>query len=188
MKSELKRKINFDLNRYGYNNEKEIPFSCRKTLYGYKYTKVLRKCAHYKGKNIFKFIIYRLLLDHYSFKYGFQISYGTKIGNGLYLGHRGTIIINSAAVIGNNVNIAQGVTIGIINSGEKKGVPIIGNEVWIGANSTIVGGIKIGNDVLIAPNTFVNFDVPDHSLVINSRAYIKTKDDVTKNYVENRVE
>ena len=46
-------------------------------------------------------------------------------------------------------------------------------------NSTVVGNITIGNDVLIAPNTFVNFDVPDHSIVIGNPASIHHKENAT---------
>ena len=43
----------------------------------------------------------------------------------------------------------------------RKGTPVIGNRVRIGANATIVGNVHIGDDVVIAPNAFVNIDVPD---------------------------
>lgn len=85
----------------------------------------------------------------------------------------GRIIINPKTVIGDNINISTGVVIGQINTGKKKGCPTIGNEVWIGDNSIIVGNIKVGNNVLIAPNSYVNFDVPDNSIVIReSRKYL----------------
>ena len=58
--------------------------------------------------------------------------------------------------------------IGQTNRGKNKGVPTIGNEVWIGINAAIVGGITIGDDVLIAPNSFVNVDVPSHSVVFGN--------------------
>lgn len=53
----------------------------------------------------------------------------------------------------------------------------------VGINSTIVGRVRIGNDVMIAPNTFVNFDVPSHSIVIGNPAVIHHKDNATKGYV-----
>lgn len=46
--------------------------------------------------------------------------------------------------------------------------PIIGNNVCINANAIVVGGVRIGNNVLIAPGAFVNFDVPDNSIVIGN--------------------
>lgn len=55
----------------------------------------------------------------------------------------------------------------------KKGVPTIGNDVWIGPNAVVVGGITIGDNVLIAANSFVNFDVPPivSLLVIRERLF-----------------
>ena len=69
--------------------------------------------------------------------------------------------------------------------GKRAGAPVIGDFVWMGTNSVIVGGIKIGNDVLIAPGSFVNFDVPDNSLVIGNPGKIVPKDQPTKNYITN---
>lgn len=178
-----------DLFRYGIRNEKELSFMGKQELYGYRYTKAMRKCRFYKehGARI-RFCVYRLYLLRLSLKYGFQISYATDIGAGLYLGHAGSIIVNPQAKLGRNINLAQGVTIGIANGGKTPGVPTIGNNVWIGANATVVGGIHIGDDVMIAPNTFVNFDVPDHSVVVSQRAAVIHRDPATWNYVENRVE
>ena len=52
-----------------------------------------------------------------------------------------------------NSNVHKGVTIGRINVGKKEGVPMIGESVFFGINSTVVANIHIGNDVLIAPNS-----------------------------------
>lgn len=112
-----------------------------------------------------------------------EISAGTKIGEGLYIGHPYCITINHKAVLGKNINIHKGVTIGQENRGTRKGVPHIGDFVWIGVNSTIVGNIKIGNDVLIAPNSYVNCDVPDHSVVFGNPCIIKHRDNATEGYI-----
>lgn len=61
--------------------------------------------------------------------------------------------------------------------------------MWIGINSTIVGNIKIGDDVLIAPNTFVNKDIPSHSIVFGNPCVIKPFTDsskATESYINNR--
>lgn len=83
--------------------------------------------------------------------------------------------INRNAIIGDNFTISPGAHVSYAD-GKKKGVPIIGNNVILNFNSGIVGGVKIGNDVLIAPNTFVNFDVPDNSIVIGSPGKIIERD------------
>lgn len=111
----------------------------------------------------------------------------TKIGEGLYVGHPYCISINLKAVIGKNCNIHKGVTIGQENRGERKGTPIIGNNVWIGINSTIVGKITIGDDVLIAPNTYVNQDIPSHSVVLGNPCIIKHRDNATEGYISRTV-
>lgn len=146
-------------------------------LYQYWYRK-----AH-KTPNLFNKAVYRIT----EFLYHVEIPYKVIIGKGLYIGHPYGITINPRAVIGDNCNIHKGVTIGQENRGKRKGTPVIGNRVWIGVNSTIVGGVKIGDDVLIAPNSFVNIDVPDHSVVFGSPCVVKHKDNATEGYINNVV-
>lgn len=133
------------------------------------------------------FAICRIRLKLFSEHYGLEIQPGTRIGAGLYIGHPFNITINPNTVIGKNVNIHKGVTIGCENRGHRKGVPTIGDEVWIGVNSTIVGNICIGNNVLIAPNTFVNKDIPSNSIVFGNPCIVKSDEHATENYINNKV-
>ena len=80
--------------------------------------------------------------------------------------------------------IFKGVTIGSIRRGKKQGVPIIGNNVVLCANSFVCGNIKIGNNVLIAANSFVNFDVPDNSIVIGNPGKIHSRFNPVKDYIK----
>lgn len=98
------------------------------------------------------------------------------------------ITINSEVVIGSNCNIHKGVTIGQENRGLRKGVPTIGDCVWIGVNATIVGKITIGDDVLIAPNSFVNCDVPSHSIFYGNPCIIKHRENATEGYINRKWE
>ena len=148
---------------------------------------ILRKCQSYSKKSI-KGMFWRMVLRHHQIKYGFQIYPETKIGEGLYLGHWGTLVINPKVVIGKNCNIAQGVTIGQQNRGKKQGFPVIGDEVWIGPNAVIVGNITIGNNVLIAPNAYVNTDVPSDSIVMGNPAVITSNKDATIGYINNKID
>ncbi|WP_233448399.1 serine O-acetyltransferase [[Clostridium] innocuum] len=95
----------------------------------------------------------------------------------------GRIVINGESKIGDQFMVTHGVTIGRDIRGKRKGVPTIGNRVAIRANSTVVGNIKIGDDVLIAPNTFVNFDVPSNSIVIGNPAEIIFRDNASEGHV-----
>ena len=53
----------------------------------------------------------------------------------------------------------------------------------MGCNSTIIGKVFIGNDVMIAANTFVNFNVPDHSVVMGNPATVRHVENPTKDYI-----
>lgn len=83
------------------------------------------------------------------------------------------------------MHIAHSTTIGQTNRGSLKGCPTIGDKVWIGTGSVIVGNIKVGNNVLIAPNSFVNTDIPDNSLVIGNPATIIAKNNPVEGYINN---
>lgn len=126
---------------------------------------------------------YKIRLRSLSEKTQIQIPVDTPIGEGFYIGHCGRIIINPASTLGKNINIATGVTIGQENRGKRKGCPTIKDNCWIGTNAVIVGNIVVGTDVLIAPLTYVNFDVPDHSIVIGNPGKIIPREDATKDYI-----
>ncbi len=127
--------------------------------------------------------VYRTLYYRHCYKYGVEIPCNTKIGKGFMLCHTYNITINSRAVIGENVSIHKGVLIGQTNRGSKMGNPNIGNNVWVGINAVIVGGINVGDDVLIAPNSFVNVDIPSHSVVYGNPCIIKPRDNATEDYI-----
>lgn len=131
---------------------------------------------------------YRLRFSMEKRKLHIDLSYMTTVGGGLFFGHPVGITVSHYAKIGNNVNLHKGVTIGQENRGNRKGVPTIGNSVWIGINATVVGNITVGDDVLIAPNTFVNCDVPSHSIVMGNPCIIKHCDNATASYIERKVE
>lgn len=153
-------------------------------LPGFRYMYFFRLASGRKKYSPIK-MFSELVLRRYSYKFGFQIPSSTKIGEGFYIGHHGNIIINANTVIGKNCNISPLVTIGRTNRGGKKGVPIFGDQVWIGTGAVIVGGINIGSDVLIAPNSYVNFDVPSNSIVIGNPAKIIARENPTEGYINN---
>jgi serine O-acetyltransferase len=103
---------------------------------------------------------------------GISIPASVIIGHSFYIGHFGGIIINAHSIIGNNCNISQGVTIGVSGRGEKRGTPILGDEVYIGANTVVSGNIMIGNEVLIGACSLVNNSFPDRAVVLGVPAII----------------
>lgn len=132
--------------------------------------------------------LYKALFRFWANRRGLELSTNQQIGRGLYLGHAYNITINSNAKIGRNCNIHKGVVIGQQNRGSRKGYPTIGDRVWIGINAAIVGNVIIGDDVMIAPNSFVNIDIPSHSVVFGNPCIIKHRDWATEEYVNNFIE
>jgi serine O-acetyltransferase len=93
------------------------------------------------------------------------ISAQAPIGEGLYLGHAGGVIVSQYAVIGKNCDISPRVTIGVSAMG-REGAPTIGDDVYLGTGATLVGKIRIGNRAKVAANTLVIDDVPDGATVM----------------------
>ncbi len=92
------------------------------------------------------------------------------LGEGFHIIHvEGSISIHPAVVIGKRCGIMHNVTIG---TNMSAGAPRIGDDVFIGVNSTILGDIRIGDRVRIGANTAVSTDVPSDSIVVGSPARI----------------
>ena len=139
---------------------------------GFRFTYHLRKVAYYakqkRSIGVLAYAYHRFWLNRYRFRYGFDISPNTSIGPGFYIGHFGGVVISPDAVLGANVNIAHGVTLGATSRGSRLGAPTLGDRVWVGTGSILVGKILIGDDALIAPGAYVNFDVPNQSVVLGN--------------------
>jgi serine O-acetyltransferase len=168
-KSDLKDTIGHDLLRYQMGEKLTLKVFLNCFYFygvpGLKFTIIFRYCQFYRRKNRLLFYFFYFWLRRLKVKYGIDISYRTKIGKGLYIGHFGGIVIHGDAEIGAFCNFSQGMTIGILARGKNTGIPKIGDRVFIGPGATILGGISIGDDVLIGTNAIVTFDVPDHSVV-----------------------
>jgi serine O-acetyltransferase len=145
-----------------------------------RYIYIGRKCEYSKSKIMKLFYSWRLKQHHN--KYGMTLNFNN-IGKGLQLLYAHDVVINPGIQIGNDFVVFRGALIGAIRGGSKNGYPTIGDRVLVCANAVIVGNVKIGNDVLIAANSFVDFDVPDHSLVIGNPGVIHYKENASQYYV-----
>ena len=106
---------------------------------------------------------------------GICIPNKTEVGGGLYLPRFGAIILSHGS-IGENCTIEQNVTLGIAGRGEERGHPTIGNRVFIGAGSMIVGKITVGDDAYIFPGSVVTRAVPPRAVVMGYPAKIVSYD------------
>jgi serine O-acetyltransferase len=104
---------------------------------------------------------------------GITIPYQASIGPGLYIGHFGNIVLAADVIIGHTCNLSQGVTIGVSGRGLRRGVPKIGNRVYIATNAVVVGKITVGDDAVIAANSLVITDVATHTTVMGVPAQIR---------------
>ncbi len=95
-----------------------------------------------------------------------------EIGPGLYIGHFGPLVVHPDAVIGRRCNLSQGVTIGVSGRGGRRGVPRIGDRVYIASNAVVVGKITVGDDAVIGANSVVREDVAPHTTVLGVPATV----------------
>ena len=107
-------------------------------------------------------ILGKIVLKFMRWFYSCDIPSNVTIGDNCSFEHNALgVVVSSMATIGNNCKIYHGVTIGA----GKNGYPKIGNNVVIFPNSTIVGGITIGDNCIVGANSFVNKDVPPNTVV-----------------------
>lgn len=128
-----------------------------------------------KRKNPLKYLFIIFVIFYYSvveMLWGVEIKPKTKIGWGLIIYHPTCIIINPGAVLGINVILRHGITIGNkynrINGTETSN-PIIGNNVEFGAYACVIGPITIGDNCVIGATTYVDFDVKSSDMVVPHR-------------------
>lgn len=100
-----------------------------------------------------------------------EISHRAEIGPGFHLGHPSSIFIGRTR-IGANCNITHNVTIGVGLGEQQPGLPIVGNNVWIGPGATLTGGIVVGDGATISAGSIVTHDVPAGALVAGNPARV----------------
>ena len=117
-------------------------------------------------------LIPRIMTEYAHSKTGIGINAGAVIGEYFFIDHGTGVVIGETTVIGNNVKLYQGVTLGALStrSGQElagvKRHPTIGDHVTIYANSTVLGGeTVIGNGVIIGGSCFITKSVPDNTKV-----------------------
>ena len=103
---------------------------------------------------------------------GIAIPCRATIGPGLYIGHFGNIIFHEDVVLGHTCNVSQGVTIGSSGRGARRGVPTIGNRVYLATNAVVVGRITVGSGAVVAANSLVTRDVPAGTTVMGVPAQV----------------
>jgi len=107
---------------------------------------------------------------------GIEIHPGARIGRGLFIDHGMGVVIGETTIIGDDVTLYQGVTLG--GTGKEKGKrhPTIGNNVVIGTGAKVLGNISIGDNSYVGANAVVIKDVPPNSTVVGVPGRITKQD------------
>ena len=118
-----------------------------------------------------------------SHRAGVEFPWHTTVAPGLALTHARGIVINSRTRIGRNVTLFHGVTLGqkdeVFSDGSRiSSCPVIEDDVWIGPNAIVVGGVTVGEGSKIAGGAFVFKNIPARCLVVgNPGKIVKTNCD-----------
>jgi serine O-acetyltransferase len=116
-------------------------------------------------------LLYKILRTSCQMLTGVELPCETRVGRRLRIEHFGGIVISGDTVIGDDVVLRHGVTIGLKRTGQR-GAPRIGNRVDIGAGAKILGNITIGDDAVIGANAVVLKDVPPGAFAVGIPARI----------------
>lgn len=109
---------------------------------------------------------------------GCDIHPGATIGERFFIDHATGVVIGETAIIGNDVTLYQGVTLGGVSFEKGKRHPTVGDRVVIGANATVLGNITIGHDVRVGAGSVVTKDVPNNCTVVGVPGQITKRDGV----------
>ncbi|WP_428328585.1 serine acetyltransferase [Mucilaginibacter sp.] len=117
------------------------------------------------------FMLYRFWVE---WSWGIELPRKLTIGKGLSLYHGQALVVNKSTVIGENCVLRNSTTIGHkkLADGSFSKSPVIGNNVDIGANVCIIGGITIGDNVIIGAGSVVIKDIPANSIAVGNPARI----------------
>ncbi|MBQ2272756.1 MAG: serine O-acetyltransferase [Clostridia bacterium] len=123
-------------------------------------------------------LLARMISQHARRRTGIEIHPGATIGKGLFIDHGMGVVIGETAEIGDNCTIYHGVTLGGTGKETGKRHPTIGNNVFIGAHSQLLGSFTVGDNVKIAAGSVVLEDIPANCTAVGSPARIVKRDGV----------
>ncbi|MBE5881808.1 MAG: serine O-acetyltransferase [Lachnospiraceae bacterium] len=112
-------------------------------------------------------------------KTGIEIHPGAQIGKGFFIDHGNGVIIGETTIIGDNVTLYQGVTLGGTGKEQGKRHPTIGNNVMISAGAKVLGSFKIGDNSKIGAGSVVLEEVPPNSTVVGVPGRVVKRNNVS---------
>ena len=120
----------------------------------------------------------RWISQHSRHVTGIEIHPGACIGKGFFIDHGDGVVIGETTVIGDNVTLYQGVTLGGTGKDKGKRHPTIGNNVTIGSGAKVLGPFTIGDNSKVAANAVVMNEIPPNCTCVGVPAHIVKRDNV----------
>ncbi|MGN0141873.1 MAG: serine O-acetyltransferase EpsC [Roseburia sp.] len=120
----------------------------------------------------------RLISQRAARKTGIEIHPGATIGKGFFIDHGSGVIIGETAIVGDNVTLYQGVTLGGTGKETGKRHPTIGDNVMISAGAKIIGSFTVGENSKIGAGSVVLEEVPPNCTVVGVPGRIVKRDNV----------
>lgn len=105
-------------------------------------------------------ILYGMLFRHCRNRYGIELPYTVKLGQGVIVEHQGAIVVHGACEIGDRCIIRQGCTLGLRRLDDLTAAPILAEDVHLGAGAVVLGRVRLGKGVRVGANAVVLDDVP----------------------------
>lgn len=136
---------------------------------GFRYLFLFRVCQFLRQNQFSRYTLFPFFLFLYvrtGKRYGIRLPLSCSVGKGLYVAHWGGIWVNPGVRIGRNCCLGHEVTLGHVSRGPTRGVPEIGDNVYLGPGSKILGKVRIGNHALVSANSLVLQDVPEKGVVM----------------------
>ncbi|OUR82899.1 serine acetyltransferase [Cycloclasticus sp. 46_120_T64] len=159
--------IKSDLYRYHGRYSILLLIKSLVTVKGFKFSFWLRLAKHYDKAPVIRWLP-KLLFMYYKRVQVSDINYRAEIGAGFSLYHVFGTTFSDKVILGANNTILHGVTLGSVNGLYPKS----GNNVYFGPGCCVLGGITIGNNVVIAANAVVTKDIPDNAIVAGNPSNI----------------
>lgn len=125
------------------------------------------------------FFLARYLSQRSARKTGIEIHPGAQIGRGLFIDHGHGVVIGETAIVGDNVTLYQGVTLGGTGKDSGKRHPTIGNNVMIGSGAKVLGPFEIGDNSKIGAGSVVLSPVPKNCTVVGVPGRIVRRNNIS---------
>ena len=143
---------------------------------GFKAVRMYRRAHWFYQHHLF--FIARLISQRCARKTNIEIHPGAQIGHRFFIDHGTGVVIGETAIIGDDVIIYQGVTLGGTGKDHGKRHPTIGNNVLIGAGAKVLGPFTIGENSNVAAGSVVLKEIPPNSTAVGSPARVVKQDGV----------